>query len=64
MESDEKNKQRQKANQRANRKTKAPMINNTAKLQETLYKAGFFDKGTTFNKAVDGIRGEMTDRAI
>lgn len=63
-ESDERNKQRQRANQRANRNTKAPMINNTAKLQEALYKAGFFDEGTTFNKAVDGVRGGMTDRAI
>ena len=40
------------------------MINNTAKLQEALYKAGFFDEGTSFNKAVDGDRGKMINRAI
>ena len=40
------------------------MINNTAKLQEALYKAGFFDEGTSFNKAVDGDRGKMTNRAM
>lgn len=63
-QADERIAQRQKAYKRANRKTKAPMINNTAKLQEALYKAGFFDQGTTFNKAVDGDRGGMTDAAI
>lgn len=64
QKADEKNSQRQKAHQRANRNTKAPFVNNTAKLQEALFKAGFFDEGTTFNRAVDGIRGRMTDRAI
>lgn len=63
-QADEKNSQRQKAHQRANRNTKAPFVNNIAKLQEALFKAGFFDEGTTFNKAVDGIKGKMTDRAI
>ena len=64
QKADEKNSQRQKAYQRANRNTKAPFVNNTAKLQEALFKSGFFDEGTTFNKAVDGIRGGMTNRAI
>ena len=61
---DERNTQRQKAYQRANRSTKAPFINNTAKLQENLYKLGFFDQGTSFAKAVDGIIGRMTNSAI
>lgn len=63
--------QRQKANARANRNTQVPLINNTARLQEALYNIGAYgglkDKegnDLTFEKAVDGIRGKMTDAAI
>lgn len=64
--------QMKKADARANRNTKAPMqSNNTAKLQEALWDAGFYKgmkdrKGRelTFEQAVDGIKGNMTKAAI
>ena len=56
---------------RANRNTKAPFYNSTAELQEALFKIGAFDsikdrkgRSVTYNTAVDGIRGRMTNAAI
>lgn len=63
--------QRNKAIIRANRNTKTPLYNSTAELQEALFKIGAFDsikdrkgRAVTYNTAVDGIRGRMTNAAI
>ena len=62
-----------KANKVANRNTKAPLINNTAKLQQALYDKGFYNgvidkrrtgKQVTLERAVDGYEGDMTNQAI
>ena len=66
------NAQFRKADARANKKTKAPMqSNNLAKLQDQLWKIGAFKgvkdrhgRESTYNTAVDGIKGIMTNTAI
>ena len=66
------NVQLRKADVRANKKTKAPMqSNNLAKLQDQLWKMGAFKgikdrrgREATYETAVDGIKGGMTDAAI
>ena len=64
--------QYRKADARANKKTKTPMqSNNLAKLQDQLWRIGAF-KGvkdrrgneSTYQTAVDGIKGNMTNAAI
>lgn len=64
--------QYRKADARANKKTRAPMqSNNLAKLQDQLWRIGAFKgvkdrKGneSTYQTAVDGIKGNMTNTAI
>lgn len=61
-----------KADTRANKRTKAPMkSNNLARLQDQLWEIGAFKgvkdrhgRESTYNTAVDGIKGDMTDIAI
>lgn len=71
-EAEARNAQFRKADARANKKTKAPMqSNNLATLQDQLWKIGAFKgvkdrhgKESTYNTAVDGIKGNMTNTAI
>lgn len=66
------NAQLRKADARANKKTKAPMqSNNLARLQDQLWKMGAFKglkdrkgRDVTYETAIDGIKGGMTDAAI
>lgn len=61
-----------KADKRANRSTKVPMrTNNTARLQDALYNIGAYSgqkdrrgNDLSYEKAVDGLHGRMTDAAI
>lgn len=60
-----------KARQRANRNVRAPFVNNTAELQNALWYAGAFKglkdrhgRDVTYETATDGIRGNVTNRAI
>ena len=39
-------------------------VENVAGLQERLFKGGFYDEGTTFEQAVDGIMGSKTKKAL
>lgn len=72
MKNNSRTTQVKKADARANRNTKAPMqLNNTAKLQEALWDAGFYKgmkdrrgRELTFEQAVDGVEGNMTKAAI
>lgn len=60
-----------KARQRANRNVRTPFVNNTADLQSALWYAGAFNglkdrhgRDVTYETATDGIRGDVTNRAI
>ncbi len=60
-----------KARQRANRNVRAPFVNNTADLQSALWYVGAFNglkdrhgRDVTYETATDGIRGDVTNRAI
>lgn len=71
-EAEARNAQLRKADERANKGTRAPMrFNNLARLQDQLWKIGAFKgvkdrKGreAIYNTAVDGIKGNMTNTAI
>lgn len=60
-----------KARQRANRNIRIPFVNNIAELQSALWYAGAYNglkdrhgKDVTYETAADGIRGNVTNRAI
>lgn len=70
-EADKKLEQRQKAYLRANKNVHAPMLNNTAKLQEALWNIGAYKglkdkrgRDIVFNTVVDGMLGPVTEKAI
>lgn len=53
--------------QQAIKKTRAKAIaknKKIAELQEQLYREGYFPKGTTYEQAVDGVNGKLTQQAL
>lgn len=54
---------RNSAVQRESRK-RTNFVENITGLQERLFKGGFYDEGTTYEKAVDGIMGPLTEKAL